>query len=449
MEFQVGGDQKLCLTVSPCERVVRFGKRGKLNPRYVGPFKVIGKVGEVAYKLELPKELSRVHNTFHVSNLKKCFADEPLAVSLDGLHFDDKLQFVEELIEIVDRVVKRLKRSRIPLIKVRWNSKRGPAFTWEREDQFKKKYPHLFTKIASSSSAASLTIFMLESKKREAKGRKEHLLEDKQIPSVGVFDEVFSTWMVFGGNTRNLGSIGEETDKTTTLHHLSRRIMHTERGDGVTSIKRRRHDLSSDGVVDFVTASGHSLLKVDLVTNRPGSVRSESGKVKVINGSKVVLSGTRRNNCVYSLDGHVMACKEEEFAEIGETLPYGRDTLKLEDVLVTLNSWELLTLTEAKGDGGEGFRTSTAPKLTIRHEPPPPPAYQDYYHRDQHPEKSFQLLSTDEEQLADRDKMVLLDQWSVLVSEWSSENGKNNQSVNEETAALIVRGVFVILLKFA
>ncbi|GJT82933.1 hypothetical protein Tco_1057275 [Tanacetum coccineum] len=117
--------------------------------------KVLGKVGEVAYKLELSEELSRVHNTFHVSNLKKCYADEPLAVPLDGLHFDDKLQFVEEPVEIVDREVKRLKRSRIPLIKVRWNSKRGPEFTWEREDQFKKKYPHLFTKTAPVSGAAS------------------------------------------------------------------------------------------------------------------------------------------------------------------------------------------------------------------------------------------------------------------------------------------------------
>ncbi|GJW39431.1 hypothetical protein Tco_0065276 [Tanacetum coccineum] len=118
-------------------------------------FQVQEKAGKVAYKLELLEEMSRVHNTFHVSNLKKCHANEPLAVLLDGLHLDDKLHFVEEPLEIVGREVKRLKRSRIPLVKVRWNSKRGPEFTWEREDQFKKKYPHLFTKTSPSSSAAS------------------------------------------------------------------------------------------------------------------------------------------------------------------------------------------------------------------------------------------------------------------------------------------------------
>ncbi|GJV62861.1 putative reverse transcriptase domain-containing protein, partial [Tanacetum coccineum] len=152
MEFQSGIS---LLKVSPWKGVVRFGKRGKLNPRYVGPFKVIERVGEVAYKLELPEELSRVLNTFHVSNLKKCPADEPLAVPLDGLNLDDKLHFVEEPVEIVGREVKRLKRSWIPLVKVRWNSRRGPEFTWEREDQFMKKYPHLFTKTTPSSSAAS------------------------------------------------------------------------------------------------------------------------------------------------------------------------------------------------------------------------------------------------------------------------------------------------------
>nr|GEY05148.1 putative reverse transcriptase domain, ribonuclease H-like domain, aspartic peptidase domain protein [Tanacetum cinerariifolium] len=100
------------------------------------PVEIIDRIGDIAYKLDLLKELSRVHNTFHVSNLKKCHADEPLAVLLDGLHFDDKLYFVEEPVEIVDREVKRLKQSQIPLVKVRWNSKRGPEFTSEHEDQF-------------------------------------------------------------------------------------------------------------------------------------------------------------------------------------------------------------------------------------------------------------------------------------------------------------------------
>nr|GEY16231.1 putative reverse transcriptase domain-containing protein [Tanacetum cinerariifolium] len=103
IEFQIG--DMVMLKVLPWKGVVRFGKRGKLNPRYVGPFKLLDKVGIVAYKLELPQELSRVHITFHVSNLKKCHADEPLAVPLDGLHFDDKLHFVQEPVEIVDRLI--------------------------------------------------------------------------------------------------------------------------------------------------------------------------------------------------------------------------------------------------------------------------------------------------------------------------------------------------------
>ncbi|GKC51587.1 putative reverse transcriptase domain-containing protein [Tanacetum coccineum] len=153
MEFQVG--DRVMLKVSPWKGVVRFGKRGKLHPRYVGPFKVLERVGDLAYKLELPEELSRVHDTFHVSNLKKCYADEPLVIPLDELHIDDKLHVVEEPIEIMDREVKGLRQICVPIVKVRWNSRRGPEFTWEREDQFRKKYPHLFTKTASSSSAAS------------------------------------------------------------------------------------------------------------------------------------------------------------------------------------------------------------------------------------------------------------------------------------------------------
>ncbi|GJZ84709.1 putative reverse transcriptase domain-containing protein, partial [Tanacetum coccineum] len=154
-DAQLTVGDKVMIKVSPWKGVVRFGKRGKLNPRYVGPFKVIERVRTVAYKLELPQQLSRVHNTFHVSNLKKCLFDESLVIPLEELRVDDKLHFVEEPVEVMDREIKQLKESQIPIIKVRWNSKRGPEFTWECEDQFKQKYPHLFTKTAPSSSAAS------------------------------------------------------------------------------------------------------------------------------------------------------------------------------------------------------------------------------------------------------------------------------------------------------
>ncbi|GJX52744.1 putative reverse transcriptase domain-containing protein [Tanacetum coccineum] len=127
LEFLEGN--KVMLKVSPWKGVIRFGKQGKLN--------------------------LRVHSTLQVSNLKKCISDEPLAIPLDEIHVDDKLHFVEEPVEIMDHEVKRLKQSRIPIIKVRWNSRRGPEFTWEREEQFRKKYPHLFTKTAPSTSAAS------------------------------------------------------------------------------------------------------------------------------------------------------------------------------------------------------------------------------------------------------------------------------------------------------
>ncbi|GKA49226.1 putative reverse transcriptase domain-containing protein [Tanacetum coccineum] len=121
LEFEVG--DKVMLKVSPWKGVIRFGKRGKLNPRYIVPFRIIAKVGTLAYRIKLSEQLSRVHSTFHVSNLKKCFVDEPLAIPLEEIQIDDKIYFIEEPVEIMDRKVKRLKQIRIPIVKVRWNSR--------------------------------------------------------------------------------------------------------------------------------------------------------------------------------------------------------------------------------------------------------------------------------------------------------------------------------------
>ncbi|GJT74363.1 hypothetical protein Tco_1041088 [Tanacetum coccineum] len=145
LEFSVG--DYVLLKVSPW-KVVRLGKLNRA-PRFVGPFEIIEKVGLVAYRLDLPKELNGVHDTFHVSNLKKCLADPTLQVPLDEIRVVAKLNFVEEHVEILEREFKKLKRSRIAIVKVRWNSKRGLEFTWEREDQMKLKYPHLYSDVSS------------------------------------------------------------------------------------------------------------------------------------------------------------------------------------------------------------------------------------------------------------------------------------------------------------
>jgi len=142
LEFEVG--DFVLLKVSPWKGVVRFVKRGKLGPRYIGPFKILQRVGKVAYRLELPQELSGVHDVFHICNLRKCLADPTHHVPMDEIRVDSKLNFVEEPVEILDREVKKLKNKRYTIVKVRWNARRGAEFTWEREDHMKSKYPHLF-----------------------------------------------------------------------------------------------------------------------------------------------------------------------------------------------------------------------------------------------------------------------------------------------------------------
>ncbi|GKC35264.1 hypothetical protein Tco_1047648 [Tanacetum coccineum] len=151
LEFEV--DDMVLLKVSPWKGAVHFGKHRKLSPRYIGPFKILDRVGPIAYTLELPKELKGIHSTFHVLNLKKCLAESDIVVSMDEIQLDNKLHMIEEPMEVVDREVKRLKQSRIPIVKIRWNSQRGPEFTWEREDQIKKKYPYLFTSKDEASKA--------------------------------------------------------------------------------------------------------------------------------------------------------------------------------------------------------------------------------------------------------------------------------------------------------
>ncbi|GKC37413.1 putative reverse transcriptase domain-containing protein [Tanacetum coccineum] len=139
MEFEVG--DHVMLKVSPWKGVVRFRKKGKLAPRYVGPFKILKRTGPVAYRFGLFKELSGVHDMFYVSNQKKCSTDASLHVPLDKIKVDKTLRFVEEPVEIMDHEIWSLKCSKISLVKVRWNSKRSPEFTWDREDYIKSKYP--------------------------------------------------------------------------------------------------------------------------------------------------------------------------------------------------------------------------------------------------------------------------------------------------------------------
>nr|GFA46789.1 putative reverse transcriptase domain, ribonuclease H-like domain, aspartic peptidase domain protein [Tanacetum cinerariifolium] len=154
LEFQVG--DRVLLRVSSWKGVVRFGKRGKLAPRFVGPFVILERIGPVAYRLRLPQELSCIHDVFHVSNLKKSLAESDVQIPLEEIRVDEKMYFIEEPVEIIDRQIKKLKCSWIPIVKVCWDSRRGAKFTWEREDQFKSKYPHLFVLTSSSISSQTL-----------------------------------------------------------------------------------------------------------------------------------------------------------------------------------------------------------------------------------------------------------------------------------------------------
>ena len=142
LEFAVGDD--VMLKVSPWKGIIRFRKRGKLSPRYIGPFKIVTRVGEVAYRLELPAELEGIHSTFHVSHLRKCLADDSLHVPLNDIEVDEQLNYIEQPIEIVDRKDKQLRNKKIPLVKVVWKHRKGSDATWEVEEEMRRLYPNLF-----------------------------------------------------------------------------------------------------------------------------------------------------------------------------------------------------------------------------------------------------------------------------------------------------------------
>ncbi|GJW86383.1 putative reverse transcriptase domain-containing protein [Tanacetum coccineum] len=164
LEFQVG--DRVMLKVSPRKGIFRFGNDEKLSPDTVGkPIKILERIGPVAYKLELPEELSSIHNYFPRFKLRSAIRRILSLFPINELQLNDKLNFVEEPVKVMDREIKKLKRNRIPIVKVQWNSKRGPEFTWEREDEIHAKYPHLFSIITSSS---------IKSPRRDISGSENH-----------------------------------------------------------------------------------------------------------------------------------------------------------------------------------------------------------------------------------------------------------------------------------
>jgi len=142
LEFQVG--DWVFLRLSPWKGIVRFGKRGKLSPRYIGPYLITERVGSVAYRLELPSELSQVHDVFHVSMLRKYVADPSHVLVSQPVSLREDLVYEEEPVQILDRKEQVLRNKTIPLVKVLWRNHNVEEATWEPEEQMREQYPHLF-----------------------------------------------------------------------------------------------------------------------------------------------------------------------------------------------------------------------------------------------------------------------------------------------------------------
>ena len=142
MEFNVG--DLVMLKVSPWKGVIRFGKKGKLSPRFIGPFKVLKRIKDLAYQLELPPELDGIHNTFHVSYLRKCLAEESSVITIQDVSIDPMKRMVDEPVVILGRKQKKLRRKMIDLVLIKWKHIHGESLTWETEAVMKEKYPELF-----------------------------------------------------------------------------------------------------------------------------------------------------------------------------------------------------------------------------------------------------------------------------------------------------------------
>ncbi|KAL0546091.1 hypothetical protein IC582_015996 [Cucumis melo] len=142
LEFEIG--DKVFLKVAPMKGVLRFERRGKLSPRFVGPFEILERIGPVAYRLALPPSLSAVHDVFHISMLRKYVPDPSHVVDYEPLEIDESLSYVEQPVEVLAREVKTLRNKQIPLVKVLWRNHRVEEATWEREDDMRSRYPELF-----------------------------------------------------------------------------------------------------------------------------------------------------------------------------------------------------------------------------------------------------------------------------------------------------------------
>ncbi|XP_021995985.1 uncharacterized protein LOC110893174 [Helianthus annuus] len=142
IEFQVR--DRVLLKVSPWKGIIRFRKRGKLGPRYIGPFKILARAGKVAYRLELPPTLDGIHNTFHVSQLRKCLADETAHIPFKDLEVDERMNYIERPVAIKDSKVKTLRNKEIKQVLVQWKHRKGSDLTWEPEDEMQRFYLALF-----------------------------------------------------------------------------------------------------------------------------------------------------------------------------------------------------------------------------------------------------------------------------------------------------------------